>query len=409
MEGGNLQLLCDISGCSLPAARAALAKFPNDLNSAMNWVMDNPHATEEVPMPVTQPFPSHVTFQSVTGAPTFDPVVVTPAPELNPLAVASGPSSSEWPAETSTYHPPETPAGWDDMPEERPDLDPSTASTLKSMYFLHTTFWHVFLITNSLLEELQKQGVQIGPVTRLGSPPPSQPAPSYEYATDPDLQRALELSVQGNTQSNSAGWSGATGSWSNNASVSSSVSNIDANAVALRETEDEQMQRAMAESMMSSVSSLPPREGDEQLVGQTFEETLTPMDQVRALESGSPTVLRASTTHLPFLTALLQALYSLPAFRNTLLAMPLEQPSLDPDKRFTYQDYWKGKLAWPPGPPLGQEDEGAIALLKALQRLFLFMTFTRRKIINIQDVVTAFRQAPEPEKLTKPFASTKGM
>jgi hypothetical protein len=185
-----------------------------------------------------------------------------------------------------------------------------------------------------------------------------------------------------------AGWSNGGGSWSHTETTATSAWGEPSRAVVLRPSEpDAEMQRALQESLLSHSQLLEAQAP----VDRSFEDHLTPMDQVRGLEEGAPLVLRSTPASTPWLPLLLQGLYALPAFRNAILSLDLTHESLDPELRYTYDQYWNGKRTYP-GTTLRYSADGRDAhldLLRAIQRLFVFMTCTRRRVVNVQDVANA--------------------
>ncbi|GAA5827890.1 hypothetical protein JCM11251_007718 [Rhodosporidiobolus azoricus] len=142
---------------------------------------------------------------------------------------------------------------------------------------------------------------------------------------------------------------------------------------------DDELTKAMALSMATLGST-----EEEQL---SVVETIKPEDRVRE-DMSIPPILRSTSPLQTLLSAYLQALYSLPTWRNAILSYRTPDRAILSGDDFT--DYWKGdggSLGLPMA--LGDNEERENRLI-ALQRLFALMTLTRRSFLHITEVVRAF-------------------
>jgi hypothetical protein len=98
-----------------------------------------------------------------------------------------------------------------------------------------------------------------------------------------------------------------------------------------------------------------------------------------------PVALRTSSPSVSYLAVFLQGLYAALPFRRSVLAF---KPTSDDHERADYAGYWKGQPEWSVADLIGSDD--ATKVILALQRLFAFMSTTRRKWINIEEMVRIF-------------------
>ncbi|GAA5862083.1 hypothetical protein JCM3774_006167 [Rhodotorula dairenensis] len=132
-------------------------------------------------------------------------------------------------------------------------------------------------------------------------------------------------------------------------------------------------------------------------LGSTEEETIEavqaikPEDRIR--DGNSPVVLRAKSNLMSGLSSYFQCLYAIPSFRNAVLAYsPPPRAQVD---FADYHHYWQGDdsswvLAGVRAPtPADSEKEKRELRLIALQRLFVLMRETRRSFLHIAEMVRA--------------------
>lgn len=221
-------------------------------------------------------------------------------------------------------------------------------------------------------------------------PPLAPTSPTWETSSNVAAPRNSPDLLPDPREAPQAGWSSSTGSWA------TAQSTRTAGPVVLRDQDD--MARAVEESLMSHSHHLEHSAAAERI----FEDHLSPMDQVRPLEEGAPVLLRSSSAVTSWLPLFLQGLYALPAVRNAIISLPLEHTSLEPGLRYTYNGFWNGQRTHPHfTSSLHDTPESYLELLRAIQRLFVFMTYTRRRVVNVQDVSNAFgiRPMSDPSSL----------
>lgn len=360
-------------------AKKALEKHPNSLEAAIDYVFTAPESDfQEEPMPALMLPPQDLS--SVNGAPPFG---------------ANTPSTTELPPYTSADL-------WKSIPASQAQHASGTewahnenVNPTTSPYFQAPAGMNVPIQPSS-----SASNQAFGP-HRPTSPPPSRPVVHTIEDDDDEIARAIEASLidQGG-QTATAGWSAQSGSWQHNdVDVSSTNKSSSNKSVVLKEPtakdqEDPELAWALNDSLTTTSTRAP-----SPVPQKAFEDDLSPMDQLRAQEAGSPVVLRVTSPFLGALPALLQALYASKPFRNALLAMVLPQPAFEFD--FTYQAYWRGESTWAVPEQATQLDQ-TVCILAALQRLFVFMTYTKRRIINVQDIVVALQIKPDHSMMREP-------
>jgi hypothetical protein len=165
--------------------------------------------------------------------------------------------------------------------------------------------------------------------------------------------------------------------------------------------EEEQMARAMEESMYMSLK----REGAQENAARGWDENQAPQSRVRQhmkacvhlflspppfsdsaiISVLSPVALRTSSPAFSYLAVFLQGLYAAIPFRRAVLALePIPEEYQSP----SYSGYWKGQPEWSLASAYDSSD--AVKIILGLQRLFTFMSSTRRKWINIEEMVQIF-------------------
>lgn len=226
---------------------------------------------------------------------------------------------------------------------------------------------------------------------RRQSPPPSRPEPLPSYtpaqnssseqsASDAELASALALSMAGPqewNQSNStstaatgldfyregatAGWSQSTGSWSHSENAPS------------------------ASTSKTSVQKLK----DQSKSYLHYEPS-----EVRS--SDTPVHFAAPSRHLSPLATLLQVLYATTPFRDAILSIELPYT----DQELSYEGYITGDNLTLPPDQVNPTQAQQMQILKAIQRLFVYASHTRRRIVPIFDISAVFAdQAYHPDHL----------
>lgn len=381
MAAYTLEALIEIIADEVKA-QVAMKKHPNDLEAAVNYVFSAPDSDFEQMPPVT--LPAQDSF-AVNGAPPFG--AQTPSSELPAYS-----STDNWktiPASQAAQHASAT--DW----QHNENVAPTT-----SPYFQMPSGTNVPTQPSSSVSNQA-----FGP-HRPMSPPPSRPVVHTIDDTDDEMERVIKASIedQGGPGA-SAGWSAQSGSWQHNDVDMSSANKASNNkSVVLKEPsaeeqEDPELAWALKDSLTSSTRAPSPAPQ------KAFEDELSPMDQLRPAEDGSPVVLRVNSPFLGVVPVLMQALYASEPFRKAVLALALPQPAAD--FHFTYGAYWRGDATWPL-PEQASPFDSSVCILAAIQRLFVFMTFTKRKIINIQDIVVALDIRPEQHMMREPAQYSRG-
>ena len=235
--------------------------------------------------------------------------------------------------------------------------------------------------------------------------PPLEPTSNTDAALDSDLAAAIKQSLaEGTNQAQQQTDQHAVVHGPLNQGQQQPLST--STAVVLRKpsiSEDNDMQRALEASLSSSMT-LEPLLPD----NQHWSAALSPMDHLRSMEPGSPVILRISSQNLAFLPVLLQSLYAMNHFRECLLSLPLEQRShpTTTGPRFSYSNYWRGDVVWEAGSANLSDPEAHLSILRALQRLFALIKYTRRSTIDVQDVANALRLEPQQHMLTDPASAS---
>lgn len=335
-------------------------------------------------------------------------------------------------------------AGHWDPPPSRPDVplvgwadEPSSAGHhMRGNGGTGVDDHHSPVIKHSQQQQLDQA---ISSSSNRQSPPPSRPEPLPSYhasqqqfptqgqpnpsatqttssssSNDPsekdcyDLAKAIALSMKSSgshfdqsdnasNQGASAGWSASTGSWTQHTEDKNARSR----------TSEVTLRRSALDYLRESASTAPQQQqpysgaaayqADGKSMRDVLEETPA-IDQVRS--GKSPVELLAPGRLLTCLPPLLQVLYATPHVRNALLALPL---SYMPEE-LSYAGYWKGESTstmGPTGTDLTLHHQ--IHLLKALQRLFVFMAYTRRRKVVIIDFAAALASSVsnvfDPSKL----------
>ncbi|KNZ49774.1 hypothetical protein VP01_479g4 [Puccinia sorghi] len=140
--------------------------------------------------------------------------------------------------------------------------------------------------------------------------------------------------------------------------------------------EDEQMSKALEESLAMSGSRTLEAEG----------KFSHPPPSKRQRAAGTPTALRVHNPHLVFLPCLLSAMYAARPFRERIL-------SFQPSSEFVSQELiehdverlWNGKSSWRSGETWSEKPQASEIIL-AVQRLFATMTHTKRSYLDVQEL-----------------------
>lgn len=109
------------------------------------------------------------------------------------------------------------------------------------------------------------------------------------------------------------------------------------------------------------------------------------------LKSHRPVILRSSAPNNPWLGPLLQCFYACTPFRDALLALEINHEPYK-ERAPLFDQYWRGEATWEvlnEGGP--SASASAYARISALQRLFAFVTYTRRRLVALDDVEHAWQ------------------
>ncbi|MBW0487096.1 hypothetical protein O181_026811 [Austropuccinia psidii MF-1] len=141
-------------------------------------------------------------------------------------------------------------------------------------------------------------------------------------------------------------------------------------------TEDEQMSKALEESLAMSGSKTLETEG----------RFLHPPAYNRRRSPGTPTALRVHNPHLVFLPCVLSAMYAAKPFRDRILAFQPPPELVNPELvQHDIQGLWNGKSSWRAGENW-PEKPLAIEIILAIQRLFAAMSHTTRSYLDVHEL-----------------------
>ncbi|KAG0143153.1 hypothetical protein CROQUDRAFT_661647 [Cronartium quercuum f. sp. fusiforme G11] len=141
-------------------------------------------------------------------------------------------------------------------------------------------------------------------------------------------------------------------------------------------TEDEQMSKAMEESLAMSSSRTLEDSGK-------FNHPSAPK-RVRA--TGNPVGLRVQNPHLVFLPAVLVAMYAAKPFRDRILAFkPPSRPEIQDLINHDVKGLWKGESNWRSEDNWGEKPH-PIETILAIQRLFAMMTHSTRSYLDVREL-----------------------